>query len=108
MNDVSDVSSMHENQTKKLIQLLEMQLAHSNQQNHELSKQIESLTQQVQHLTKMLFGSKTEQSKYNTPDGQGSLFEEDSSFNDSEHPEEQSQQTISYTVVRNLKKKKKK
>lgn len=106
MNNVSDVSSMHENQTKKLIQLLEEQLAHSNQQNNELSKQIESLTQQVQHLTKMLFGSKTEQSKYNTPDGQGSLFEEDSSFNDSEHPEEQSQQTISYTVVRNLKKKK--
>jgi transposase len=106
VNDVPDVSSVNENQTKKLIQLLEEQLAHSNQQNQELSKQIESLTQQVQHLTKLLFGSKTEKSKYNMPDGQGSLFDDDSSFTDSEHTEEQSQQTISYTVVRKLPKKK--
>ena len=101
-----DVSSRIEKQTEKLIQLLEEQLAHSNQQNHELSKQIESLTQQVQHLTKMLFGSKTEKSKYLMPDGQGSLFDDDSSFPDSEQTEEQSQQTISYTVVRKLTKKK--
>ena len=44
--------------------------------------------------------------KYNTPDGQGSLFEDDPSFNESEHTEEQSQQTISYTVVRKVQKKK--
>ena len=61
-----------------------------------------TLTQQVQHLTKMLFGSKTEKSKYLTPDGQGSLFDDDSSFTDSKQTEEQSQQTISYTVVRKL------
>ena len=45
-------------------------------------KQIESLTQQLQHLTKLLYGSKTEKSKYNTPDGQVSLFEDDPSFTD--------------------------
>lgn len=33
--------------TEKIIQLLEDQLAVSNQQNQALSKQIESLTQQV-------------------------------------------------------------
>ena len=52
MNDVANASSKNEKQTEKLIQLLEEQLAHSNQQNQELSKQIESLTQQVHHLTK--------------------------------------------------------
>ena len=86
--------------------MLEEQLAHSNQQNQELSKQIEALTEQVRHLTKLLYGSKTEKSKYNAPDGQGSLFEDDPSFSDSEHTEEQSQQTISYTVVRKIQKKK--
>ena len=69
-------------------------------------KQIEALTEQIRHLTKLLYGSKTEKSKYNAPDGQGSLFEDDPSFTDSEHTEEQSQQTISYTVVRKIQKKK--
>jgi transposase len=88
-------------------------LVHTNQQNQELSKKMdrtlkqnEALTQQLQHLTKLLYGSKTEQSKYNAPDGQGSLFDEDDpSFTDSEHTEEQSQQTISYTVVRKYRRK---
>nr|WP_262421919.1 hypothetical protein [Bacillus aquiflavi] len=91
----------------KLIQLLEEQLAHSNQQNKELMKKIDSLSQQVRQLTKALYGSKTEKSKYNAPDGQASLFDDDSSFSDSEHTEEQSQQTISYTVVRKVQKRKK-
>ncbi|WP_458645853.1 IS66 family transposase, partial [Staphylococcus epidermidis] len=88
---------------EKLIRLLEEQLAHSNQQNEALSKQIESLTEQVRYLTKLLYGSKTEKTKYNAHDDkQISLFEDDSSFNESEHTEEQSQQTISYTVVRKV------
>ena len=41
MNDVANASSNNEKQMEKLIQLLEEQLAHSNQQNKELSKQIE-------------------------------------------------------------------
>nr|WP_257131909.1 IS66 family transposase [Bacillus pseudomycoides] len=81
-------------------------MAHSNQQNKDLSKQIEALTDQIRHLTKLLYGSKTEKSKYNAPDGQGSLFEDDPSFSEPEHTEEQSQQTISYTVVRKIQKKK--
>ena len=106
MNDVANTSSTNENQNEKLIRLLEEQLAHSNQQNKDLSKQIEVLTEQVRHLTKLLYGSKTEKSKYNTPDGQVSLFEDDPSFNEPEHTGEQSQQTISYTVVRKVQKKK--
>ncbi|MGG2016922.1 IS66 family transposase zinc-finger binding domain-containing protein [Bacillus sp. S10(2024)] len=39
-------------------------------------------------------------------DGQCSLFDDESSFSESEHTEEQSQQMISYTVVRNIQKKK--
>ncbi|MGG3690168.1 IS66 family transposase, partial [Caldifermentibacillus hisashii] len=97
-----NVSSNNQNQNEKLIRLLEEQLAHSNQQNEALSKQIKSLTEQVRYLTKLLYGSKTEKSKYNTPDGQISLFDDDSSFNDSEHTEEQSQQMISYTIVRKV------
>jgi transposase len=92
VNDVANVSSTNEHQSEKLIRLLEDQLAHSNQQNKELSKkldqslkQVESLTQQLQHLTKLLYGSKTEKSKYNTPDRQVSLFEDDPSFTDPEH-----------------------
>ena len=79
VNDVANVST-NENQYEKLIRLLEEQLAHSNQQNKDLSKQIEALTDQVRHLTKLLYGSKTEKSKYNAPDGQGSLFDDDPSF----------------------------
>ncbi|MEK5391475.1 hypothetical protein NSQ59_14020 [Margalitia sp. FSL K6-0131] len=74
----------NENQNEKLIRLLEEQLAHSNQQNKDLSKQIEALIDQVRHLTKLLYGSKTEKSKYNAPDGQASLFEDDPSFNEPE------------------------
>lgn len=105
MNDVENAST-NENQNDKLIRLLEEQLAHSNQQNKELSKQIEALTDQVRYLTKLVYGSKTEKSKYIAPDGQGSLFDDDPSFSESEHTEEQSQQTISYTVVRKVQKKK--
>lgn len=97
----------------KLIKLLEEQLAFSNQQNRELSKkleqstkQVEALTEQIRQLTKLIYGSKTEKSRYNPPDGQTSLFEDDPSFNHSEHTEEQSQQTISYSVVRRVSKKK--
>ena len=69
-------------------------------------KQNETLAEQIRQLTKLLYGSKTEKSKYNAPDGQVSLFEDDPSFNESEHTEEQSQQAISYTVVRKIQKKK--
>ncbi|MED4369147.1 IS66 family transposase [Schinkia azotoformans] len=113
MNDLGNVSSNNENQYEKLIRLLEEQLAQTNQQNKELSKKLdqslkqnEALTEQLRHLTKLLYGSKTEKTKYNAPDGQGSLFDDDPSFSESEHTEEQSQQTISYTVVRKVQKKK--
>lgn len=88
-------------QNDKLIKILEEQLKQSN-------RQIEALTEQVHHLTKLLYGSKTEQSKYNLPDGQTSLFDEndDDSFNCSEHTEEQSQQKIVYTVERKAKNRK--
>lgn len=88
-------------QNDKLIKILEEQLKQSN-------RQIEALTEQVRHLTKLLYGSKTEQSKYNLPDGQTSLFDEDDddSFNCSEHTEEQSQQKIVYTVERKAKNRK--
>lgn len=85
---------------EKIIRLLESQLDHSNEQVEKLTNQIESLTQQVQNLTKLLYGSKTEKSKYNTPDGQASLFDDDPSFTDSEHTEDQSIATITYTIVR--------
>ncbi|WP_066071683.1 IS66 family transposase [Neobacillus soli] len=108
-----NVSSNNENQYEKLIKLFEEQLATANQQNKNLSekldkaiKQNEALTERLHQLTKLLFGSKTEKSKYNEPDGQVSLFEDDPSFNESEHTEEQSQQTISYTVVRKIQRKK--
>lgn len=45
-------------------------------------------------------------SKYNLPDRQGSLFDDDPDFSEPEHTEEQSQQTISYTVVRKVTSKK--
>nr|WP_235182677.1 IS66 family transposase [Gracilibacillus boraciitolerans] len=99
-------ASKNKSQNEKLICLLEEQLAHSNQQNKDLSKQIEALTDQVRHLTKLLYGSKTEKSKYNVPDGQGSLFDDDPAFSEPEHTEEQSQQTITYTVDRKVKSKK--
>lgn len=55
-----DTSSGNNNQTEHIIRLLEEQLAHSNQQNKDLAKQIEALTEQVRQLTKLLYGSKTE------------------------------------------------
>ena len=66
VNDLANASSTNENQHEKLIQLLEEQLAHSNQQKIQRInlKQIEVLTEQVRHLTKLLYGSKTEKSKY--------------------------------------------
>lgn len=103
---MANASSENENQQDKIIRILEEQLAHSNQQNKELSKQIEALTDQVRHLTRLLYGSKTEKSKYHTPDGQTSLFDDDPSFNVPEQTGEESQQIISYTVVRKVQKKK--
>lgn len=70
VNLLVNASSNNQNQNEKLIRLLKEQLAHSNQQNEALSKQIKSLTEQVRYLTKLLYGSKTEKSKYNTLDGQ--------------------------------------
>lgn len=95
MNGMAETSSSHQKQLENVIRILEEQLGHSTRQNQELTKQVESLSQQVQQLTKLLFGSKTEKSKYNAPDGQGSLFDEESPFPDSEHTEEQSQQFVS-------------
>ena len=43
-----------------------------------LTHQIEVLTEQVAYLTKKLFGTSSEKSKVG--EGQGSLFEEESSF----------------------------
>lgn len=106
VNCVMNASSKTKNQYEKIIKMLEEQLAHSNQQNKKLSKQVEALTDQVRQLTKLIYGSKTEKSRYNAPDGQTSLFDDDPSFNHSEHTEEQSQQTISYSVVRKVSKKK--
>lgn len=72
-------------QYENLIKLLEEQLKHANTQNVELLKRIEVLTEQVQYLTKLIYSSKIEKSKYNAPDGQGSLFDDDPVFNESEH-----------------------
>lgn len=109
MNDLRNASIT----TDKVVQLLEEQLAYMKQQNGDLSKQnkellqrIEALTEQVRQLTKALYGSKSEKSKYQAPDGQGSLFEDDPFFSESEHTEEQSTSTVTYTVVRKLPKKK--
>ncbi|RUL45627.1 IS66 family transposase [Lysinibacillus antri] len=97
---------VNDSANEKLIRLLEEQLTRSNQQNEELLKQIESLSQQVRYLTKLLYGSKTEKSKYQAAEGQGSLFDDDPFFKESEQTEKQSQQTVSYTVVRKVNKKK--
>lgn len=66
------------NQNERLIRLLEKQIAQSN-------RQIEALSEQVRQLTKALYGSKSEKSKYQALDWQGSLIEDDPFFNDSEH-----------------------
>lgn len=93
MSDLTNVNQTQEEQNERIIQLLEQQLAQSN-------RQIEALTEQVRQLTKALYGSKSEKSKYQAPDGQGSLFEDDPSFNEPEQTEEQSTETVSYTVTR--------
>nr|WP_235617260.1 IS66 family transposase zinc-finger binding domain-containing protein [Lysinibacillus mangiferihumi] len=97
----------------KVIELFEEQLTYMKKQNEELSikldqslSQNKALAEQIRQLTKALYGSKSEKSKYQAPDGQGSLFEDDPSFKDPEHTEEQSTATITYTVVRKLHKKK--
>lgn len=59
-------------------------------------------------LTKMLNGSKTEKSKYQTPDGKESSFDDESSFADPVHTGEQSQGTITYTVIGKSSRKKRK
>lgn len=99
VNDLTNVNQKQEKQNERIIRLLEKQLAQSN-------RQIEALTEQVRQLTKALYGSKSGKSTYQAPDGQGSLFEDDLSFSDSEQTEEQSMETVSYTVVRKLSKKK--
>lgn len=86
--------------TETVIQLLEKQLAYSNQQNQELSAKLDQALAQIHHLTKALYGSKSEKSKYQAPDGQGSLFNDDSSFNEPEQTDEQSMETVSYTFTR--------
>lgn len=92
--------------TEKLIQLLEQQLANAQEQNQELSQKLDQALLQIQQLTKALYGSKSEKSKYQAPDGQVSLFEDDPSFNEPEQTDEQSTETISYSVTRKKKNKK--
>ena len=84
----------------KVIQLLEEQLAFMKAQNQDLTDQIARLTEQVRQLTKMIYGSRSEKAKYQAPDGQCSLFEDDPSFSDSEQTEKQSTEIIRYTVIR--------
>lgn len=92
--------------TEKLIKLLEQQLANAHQQNQELSQKLDQALAQIHQLTKALYGSKSEKSKYQAPDGQVSLFEDDPSFNEPEQTEEQSTETVSYSVTRKKKNKK--
>lgn len=101
------VSEMSHTSQDKLIQLLEEQLAFTKEQNKQLTNQIELLTAQVRQLTKMIYGSRSEKSKYQKPDErQGSLFNDEPSFNKSEQTEEQSTESVTYTVTRSNKKKK--
>lgn len=101
-----------EKSTNKLIALLEEQLDFMKKQNEELSKKSDQLmeqnkylSEQIRQLTKALYGSKSEKGKYQTPDGQCSFFDEEPSFSDSEHTDEQSTETVQYTVVRSKSKK---
>ena len=57
-----NTSSGNGKQTEQIIHLLEEQLAYANQQNKDLAKQIDALTEQNRQLTKLLYGSKTEKS----------------------------------------------
>jgi len=108
VNDLKNSST-----TETVIRLLEEQLVYTKKQNEELSIKLDQslsqnkvLAEQIRQLTEALYGSKSEKSKYQAPDGQGSLFEDDPSFSESEHTEEQSTPTVTYTVVRKLLKKK--
>lgn len=101
------------NTYEKMIQLFEEQLDYLKQQNknltkqnHELLSQIESLTEQVRQLTNMIFGSRSEKSKYQASDGQLSLWEREPSSNEPEQTEEKSTENVTYTVTRSTKKKK--
>lgn len=98
---------------ERLVKVLEEQLAYMKKQNEELSLKLDQslaqnkiLSEQIRQLTRALFGSKSEKTKYQAPDGQGSLFEDDPFFNEPEHTEEQSTDSVTYTVVRKLHKKK--
>ena len=102
-----------ETTTEKLISLLEEQLTFMKQQNDELSKKLDDslaqnkyLSEQIRQLSKMIYGSRSEKSKYQAPDGQCSLFDDIPSFNEPEQTEEQSTETVTYTVTRSTKKKK--
>lgn len=97
---------MHNPSQDKLIRLLEEQLAFTKEQNKQLTNQIDVLTEQVRQLTKMIYGSRSEKSKYQAPDGQCSLFDDDSSFSEPEHTGYESTETITYSVTRSKKKKK--
>ena len=48
------------------------------------NRQIEAITEQVRQLTKAIYGSKSENLKYQAQDGQVSLFEDVPSFNEFE------------------------
>lgn len=89
VNDLTTVYQKQEEQNERIIRLLEEQLAQSN-------RQIEALTEQVRQLTKALYGSKSEKSKYQAPDGQGSLFEDDPAFSEAEQTGEQRCDTFHY------------
>lgn len=91
---------------EKFIQVLEEQLAFTKEQNKQLLNQIEALTEQVRQLNKMIYGPRTEKSKYQAPDGQCSLFDDNPAFNEAEHTDSQSTKTVTYTVIRSKKKKK--
>lgn len=93
-------------QNKSAIEILEKQLEYMNRKDEEQSRKIDALTEQVRQLTKLLFGRKSEKSKY-IDENQLSLFDDDPFFNDTEQTGEQSQQEeIAYTVVRKAKNKK--
>ena len=69
VNHLGNNSAEQKTQNERLIQLLEEQLANSNKQNQELSAKLDQALSQIHHLTKMLYGSKSEKSKYQAPDG---------------------------------------
>lgn len=96
---------MSKDPNQKIIGILERELENSNKQNEELSIQIKSLTEQVRQLTKALYSSKSERSRYHN-ENQLSLFDDETLFNPTEHTEEQSQQEVTYTVVRKAKNRK--